>query len=63
MKYIITFFLMSFSLFGWSKGSFLKPLFISNPYNDEEIVFSGTISSMNELYMCKVDFERKKNFK
>ncbi len=53
--FLVTFFVLSISLFGWTKGSFIRSDFISNPYNDEEIVFTGTNSQSYELSACKFD--------
>jgi hypothetical protein len=46
--------LFSSSLFGWTKGSFFQPEFISNPYNDEEIVFIGS-SKIGNQNVCRLD--------
>lgn len=53
--FLVAFFALSISLFGWSKGSYMKPDLISNPYNDQEIIFTDTKIQSNELSVCKID--------
>jgi len=51
--FLVAFVVLSVSLFGWSKGSYMKPDLISNPYNDQEIIFTGSIAQNHELTACK----------